>query len=112
MLGMILQALANDDPRKGSPSHGKRSNEHASGNDHDNARALVFRGWAGDGDRGEDQEPCRLPKSSSDQWNAATEPLNKVQARERRGDVDGAENKLDQECVVDTCRLEDGRSVL
>lgn len=107
-----LQTLADDDPGERTPGHGEGCDEHASGDDHDNSRARVL-GWrACDGHRGEDQQPRRLPQSAVDQRNAAAESLDEVQARESRSDVDGSEDELDQQGVVNTSRLEDGRSVV
>jgi len=53
-----------------------------------------------------------LPESAVDQWDTTTEPFDEVQTRESRRDVDGSEDELDEQLVVDARRLEDGGAVV
>jgi hypothetical protein len=88
----VLQNLADNDPSERSPGHGERSDEHASSNDHDNARAWIFCRRTRNGDRCEDKQPCRLPESAKDQGNTATDSFDQVQAWERSDDIYCAED--------------------
>lgn len=100
--GAEREDLANDDPGERTPGHGEGSNEHASSDDHHDARALVLCWRACNGNRGEDQQPRRLPESAVDQWDTATESFDQVQTGESGCNVDGSEDQLDEKWVVDT----------
>lgn len=100
--GAEREDLADDNPGEWTPGHREGSDEHASSDDHNNAGALVLGRWACDGNRGEDQQPRRLPESAVDQRDTATEPFDQVQTRESGCDVDGSKNQLDEKWVVDT----------
>ena len=106
------KGLADDDPREGAPGHGEGGDEHAGCDDHDDARAGVL-GWgAGGAHGGEDEQPGGLPEGAGDHGGAPADALDDVEAGEGHGNVDGAEDELDHDRVVDSCGFEDGGAVL
>lgn len=72
----------------------------------------MLRRGSDNADDGEDKQPGCLPKASNNQWYSATKSLNQVQTRESACDIDGAENKLDEDRVIDTSCLENNGTIL
>lgn len=106
------ECFTNDDPYERSPSGGEGSNEHASANNHYGSRARMLRRWSDNTDNGENEQPGCLPKASTDQWYSAPKALNQIQTRESACDIDSAENKLNEDRVIDTSCLENNRAIL
>ena len=106
------ESFTDDRPGERTPSHSEGGDKHASRDNHDDAGAFVLHRRTGSRDTGEDEQPGGLPDRTNDQGNSATKILNHVETRESSGHVNGTQDELDSDRVVDAGGLENGCSVL
>ena len=105
-------SLTNDSPSKWTPGHGKRSNKHASRDNHDDTRTFILHRRTGSRDTCENEEPDGLPNRTSDQWNPTAKLLDHVETWEGSGHVYGTQDKLYSDRVADAGGVENGCSIL
>lgn len=106
------EGFSDNNPTDRTPGASERGDKHASSDNHDNADGLVAFRVLSSSDRCEYDEPSSLPKSTDQERPSSTELLDDIQAEEGHENVNGAENELSLDRVVDASTLEDGGAVV
>lgn len=68
--------------------------------------------WPHYADDGKDQEPCSLPETTDDEWDATAYPFDEVETWNRHCNIDSAQNELSLNRILDASGLENRSTVL